>query len=329
MQKAYDEYEQLTWRRFYAAIEQAWALHADLLHPYYRDNLHVLAPFRSNIPTQSDLDGILEPIGWRCSWVAGYAPPWEVARMLARRTLPISRSIRPADEIFFGREPDLLHDIFGHLPSLMDGNYRRLLARWAEQASRQEPREIDRAHYHLNKVIAQSHDKVPDDVLCHATGASEQLSKFSAYCPTGVSVFDKLYFWIFEFGITETCGRRQVLGAGLLSSLSEFDRLAQGGIHTRRLDVATILSNYSISSTQNEYLIVPEADSYDVLIDEVAERTSQSLFAGPIGAQGSGLRTAAEGLHALEPSLVTSGDADRSDAGAERPAFSGDPDLTQ
>ncbi len=249
----YQERDHETWRRFYCAIEKLWVNHADILHPFYRQNIHVLNPFRDRIPSLVDIAGVLEPVGWTCAWVEGYAPPWDIARMLDKRIMPLSRSIRPPEEVFFAREPDLLHDLFGHLPALMSAEYRDLLSQWARVASKQPVTETDRAHYHLNKLIAQSHDKVPHDALAHLTEASQRLARFVSSSPTRVSILDKLYFWIFEFGLIEQQGQRQILGAGLLSSLSEVERFAAGSPTTGQLNVETIMSPYNISSAQTDY----------------------------------------------------------------------------
>jgi phenylalanine-4-hydroxylase len=183
--------------------------------------------------------------------------------------MPLSRSIRSPEEVFFGREPDLLHDLFGHLPSLMNGDYRRLLSQWAHVASRQPVTETDRAHYHLNKIIVQSHDRVPDGLFAHLTVASERLTQFVASRPTRCAIFDKLYFWIFEFGVIENSGRREILGAGLLSSLSEVQNFALGNTRIKRLSVDTILSPYNISSCQNEYFAAFDVSHYRDIISAV------------------------------------------------------------
>ncbi|XYI02198.1 hypothetical protein ACMHYB_21435 [Sorangium sp. So ce1128] len=265
----YQERDQETWRRFYTAIEKQWIDHHDVLHPFYIDNVHVLQPFKERIPSAAEIDQILEPIGWKCSFVEGYAAPWHIARMLARRVMPLSRSIRSPEEIFFGREPDLLHDLFGHLPSLMNEDYRRLLSQWAAAASMPLVTETDRAYYHLNKVIVQSHDKVPDGHLAHLTAASERLAQFLASQPTWISIFDKLYFWIFEFGVTETLGRWNILGAGLLSSLSEVKKFALGDAQVRRLNLDAILSPYNISSFQKEYFAAFGVSHFRDIISDV------------------------------------------------------------
>ncbi len=271
---SYQERDHETWRRFYGAIQRLWVDHADILHPFYRENVHVLSPFRDRIPSLVDITQVLKSVEWTCAWVEGYAPPWDIARMLAERIMPLSRSIRPPEEVFFAREPDLLHDLFGHLPTLMSAEYRNLLSQWARLAFKQPVTETDRAHYHLNKLIVQSHDKVPDEALAHLTEASKRLARFVSSSPTRVSILDKLYFWIFEFGLIEQHGQRQILGAGLLSSLSEVERFAAGSPTTGRLNVDTIMSPYNISSAQTDYYAASSMEHLHDVIDGVVKALS-------------------------------------------------------
>lgn len=258
-----------TWRRFFSEIERSWERFGFLLHPYYAEHIGRLSPFRDQIPTLGQINKLLQPIGWTARYVDGYAPPWQIAHLLAQQVLPMSRSIRSYDEVLFGREPDIIHDIFGHLPVLFGPEYRQLLSCWSDAASHAHVKELDKAHYHLNKLIVRSHDKVPSEALAHLTTAAREIDRFVAVQPSAALMYDKSYFWIFEFGIVEHQGQRKVLGAGLLSSLNELAKLATGAATTRPLSLDTLLAPYNISAMQDEYLVVDGIDQYFGLLNAV------------------------------------------------------------
>ena len=273
-----DEHE--TWRRFHAEFTRSMKRHEGLLHPFYKENLDVMAEFRDGIPSLATLNGILRTIGWSARYVEGYTPPWRVAQLLTQRVMPISRSIRPKDEIFFANEPDLIHDLFGHLPTLLHPGYRRLLLRWAQMASRAAITEFDRTHYHLNKLIVQAQDKVAPSMLQELTVAASSLATFSAHAPSSLQIFDKIYFWMFEFAIVQAAdGDRRIFGAGILSSLSELATLS-GDVATKPLTLSSILSPYNISRQQTAYLVADSESDFEAILAAVAPQPPLTIRSG-------------------------------------------------
>lgn len=264
-----------TWRAFHSEFFARIDRFEALLHPYYRQHLGVLARLKERIPTLSMIERILAPHGWTATYVDGYTAPWLIARLIARRVLPLSRRIRPPHEVFFASEPDLIHDVFGHLPCLLSPEYRKLLARWAQVASREPVTELDRAHYHLNKLIVQAQDRVPNGALSHLLTATQALGDYVAAQPSRAQIQDRIYFWIFEFGIVESASQRQILGAGILSSLTELTKIATQQVNTRLLTPASFLASYNISSEQSEYLTVRRERDFLDFLDAVAPRQRQ------------------------------------------------------
>ena len=72
------------------------------------------------IPKFSDLNKILEATsGWTLIGVEGLLPELDFFDHLANRRFPVSWWIRRPDQIDYIEEPDLFHDLFGHVPLLM------------------------------------------------------------------------------------------------------------------------------------------------------------------------------------------------------------------
>ena len=268
----YEPRDHETWRQFHGEYFARIRHLESLVHPYYRENISVLESLSKGIPSLHDIDAILAPIGWRATYVDGYAAPWLVARFLARRIMPLSRQIRPPQEVFFANEPDLIHDLFGHLPALLSPSYRQLLRRWAKVAAQESVTELDRTSFHLNKLIVQSQDHVPKQNFAHLLEATQALSAYVAAQPSRAQIQDRIYFWIFEFGMVEHRSERKVLGAGIISSLSELEKIATKPITTKPLTPTSFLASYNISSEQNEYLVVKQESDYFSFLDTLAPK---------------------------------------------------------
>jgi phenylalanine-4-hydroxylase len=74
-----------------------------------------------HIPRFSDLNQILAAAtGWQIVAVEGLLPELDFFTHLANRRFPVSWWIRRPDQIDYLEEPDLFHDLFGHVPLLME-----------------------------------------------------------------------------------------------------------------------------------------------------------------------------------------------------------------
>jgi phenylalanine-4-hydroxylase len=73
------------------------------------------------IPKFDDLNAVLgEATGWTLIGVEGLLPELDFFDHLANRRFPVTWWIRRPDQIDYIEEPDLFHDLFGHVPLLMN-----------------------------------------------------------------------------------------------------------------------------------------------------------------------------------------------------------------
>ena len=73
----------------------------------------------SGVPNMERLSDRLEALtGWRIVPVAGLVPDEVFFNHLANRRFPAGAFIRPEAEFDYLQEPDIFHDIFGHVPML-------------------------------------------------------------------------------------------------------------------------------------------------------------------------------------------------------------------
>jgi len=81
--------------------------------------LKTLSLSDGGIPDMEKLSDQLEKItGWRVVPVAGLVPDEVFFEHLANRRFPAGAFIRPEEELDYLQEPDVFHDIFGHVPLL-------------------------------------------------------------------------------------------------------------------------------------------------------------------------------------------------------------------
>ena len=73
------------------------------------------------IPKFADMDAALrEATGWTLVGVEGLLPELDFFDHLANRRFPVTWWIRRPDQVDYIEEPDLFHDLFGHVPLLMN-----------------------------------------------------------------------------------------------------------------------------------------------------------------------------------------------------------------
>jgi phenylalanine-4-hydroxylase len=69
------------------------------------------------IPNLADVNQRLRPrSGWRATPVSGFLPPDAFFAMLAARQFPTTTWLRSRESLAYIPEPDIFHDVFGHVP---------------------------------------------------------------------------------------------------------------------------------------------------------------------------------------------------------------------
>lgn len=79
--------------------------------------------------------------GWRAVPVSGFLPAPEFFRCLARRTFPTTVTVRSRAQLDYLPEPDIFHDVFGHVPLHASPAFADYLQRFGQIACRAEREE--------------------------------------------------------------------------------------------------------------------------------------------------------------------------------------------
>lgn len=90
---------------------------------------------RDRIPDLKDINSRLGPLtGWASRAVPGYVPAKGFFACIGRREFPTTIVIRPKDSIDYLPEPDIFHDIFGHVPLHADPVFADFLQTYGNAA---------------------------------------------------------------------------------------------------------------------------------------------------------------------------------------------------
>ena len=121
VQQPWDDYtatDHDVWRRLYARQRELLVGRAS--EAFLKAQAEMgLTPDR--IPRFDDLNRVLaDATGWQLVGVEGLLPELDFFTHLANRRFPVTWWIRRPDQFDYIEEPDLFHDLFGHVPLLMN-----------------------------------------------------------------------------------------------------------------------------------------------------------------------------------------------------------------
>jgi phenylalanine-4-hydroxylase len=117
------------WQAFstgdHAMWDRLFARQSDMLPGRAADaflrGLDVLRLSRPGIPDYHELNArLMAAAGWSVVAVPGLVPDAVFFEHLANRRFPAGNFIRTPDQIDYLQEPDIFHDVFGHVPMLAD-----------------------------------------------------------------------------------------------------------------------------------------------------------------------------------------------------------------
>lgn len=106
----------------------------------FMDSLSTLGISHERIPDFADVNEILmKRSGWQVVPVPGLIPDEPFFELLANRRFPAGNFIRTREQMDYIQEPDVFHDLFGHVPILADpvfGDYMEAYGKGGLKAAR-------------------------------------------------------------------------------------------------------------------------------------------------------------------------------------------------
>jgi phenylalanine-4-hydroxylase len=129
------------WDRYTAAEHQVWItlyerqtalLPGRACDPFLK-GLDALDLHRAGIPEFGRINEELQRLtGWTVVAVPGLVPDDVFFEHLANRRFPAGRFIRKPEELDYLQEPDVFHDVFGHVPMLTDPTFADYMQAYGE-----------------------------------------------------------------------------------------------------------------------------------------------------------------------------------------------------
>jgi phenylalanine-4-hydroxylase len=259
----YTEENQESWRRLYARIRARWDRYAN---DEFLRGIDLLDLPSGRIPLLEEVNRTLRPLtGFQAKAVSGYVPSYLFFDCLRRREFPTTITIRPADKLDYLPEPDIFHDVAGHVPMHTGRAFADTLVRFG-----------DCAHTAV-QTIAQVRDE--GEKCRRLTSIMKALSRF---------------FWFtVEFGLMR--GRRGVCayGSGLLSSYGEVEHAIESSEVQRYPAQLEWLINQGAEIDHYQPLLFI-VDSFEHLFDLVGE-LERWMREGKLDNVAPGLPEIAEG----------------------------------
>lgn len=88
------------------------------------------------VPDLSDVNARLSRLtGWSAVGVGGFIPAGSFFRCLSERQFPTTLGVRPRAQLDYLPEPDIFHDVFGHVPLHSDATFADFLQRFGQLAA--------------------------------------------------------------------------------------------------------------------------------------------------------------------------------------------------
>lgn len=236
----YSVENQETWRRLYARILPRWEKYAN---PRFMEGVTNLALNPDRIPRLEEINRFLEPLsGFKAKAVSGYVPAYLFFDCIRTRNFPTTITIRDGATPDYLPEPDIFHDVAGHVPMHTDRIFADVLVRFGEVARSAAVRaqEIQDAQQRVQVVESQ------------------------------IKALARFFWFTVEFGLMRDQGGLRVYGSGLLSSYGELAHCIESPMVQRYpFQLEWVINQYfEIDHYQPLLFIV---DSFDHLFDQVDE----------------------------------------------------------
>ncbi len=247
IQQPYDLYSEEnheTWRRLFARMRPRWEKYANRKFMQGIENL-MLDP--NAVPRLSDVNKFLSNLtGFKAKAVSGYVPAYLFFDCLRNRDFPTTITIRDGRKIDYLPEPDIFHDIAGHVPMHTDKAFADTLVRFGEVA------------------------KAASEHVANIADSQEQLHRVESI----IKAMARFFWFTIEFGLmrdkpgSETL---KVYGSGLLSSYGEIEHCIESPLVQRYpIQLEWVINQYfEIDHYQPLLFIVDSFDHLFSLVDEL------------------------------------------------------------
>jgi len=230
------------WKRLFSRMSDRWQRYAN---PRFLQGLDTLCLDPEAVPRLDDVNRFMAPrTGFRAKAVSGYVPAFLFFDSLRRREFPTTITIRDAERLDYLPEPDIFHDIAGHVPMHTDPAFADALVRFGDAAH---------TAVEIVRTIAD-----PAEQVRRTTSIMKAMARF---------------FWFtVEFGLMRAPDGRGVkaFGSGLLSSYGELQHSIESPeVQRYPIQLEWVVNQYFEIDHYQPLLFITE--SFEHLFDLVGE----------------------------------------------------------
>ena len=189
----YSEENHEAWRRLYARMLPRWDKYAN---EHFRAGIRSLSLPADRVPRLDDVNRFLRPLtGFQAKPVSGYVPAFVFFDCLHNREFPTTITIRSSGKLDYLPEPDIFHDIAGHVPMHTDRHFADTLVRFGECAH------------------------TAADIVSGIRDETERIHTLTNI----IKAMARFFWFTIEFGLMRSPNGLRVYGSGLLSSYGEIE----------------------------------------------------------------------------------------------------------
>ncbi|MEM6455198.1 MAG: phenylalanine 4-monooxygenase [Acidobacteriota bacterium] len=255
----YSADNQETWRRLYARMVPRWQRFA---HPRFLEGVDNLALSGDAVPRLEDINRFLEPLSaFKAKAVSGYVPAYLFFDCLRRREFPTTITIRDKDNLDYLPEPDIFHDVAGHVPMHTDRRFSDVLVRFGEVARKAASRA---------KTMPTREERI-------------------RVIESNIKAMARFFWFTVEFGLMRAepgSDDIRVYGSGLLSSFGEIEHaITSRYVQRYPFQLRWVINQYFEIDRYQPLLFI--VDSFTDLFEQV-ERLERWLTDGRLDAVSPG-----------------------------------------
>jgi phenylalanine-4-hydroxylase len=189
----YSEENHEAWRRLFARIQPRWERYAN---DHFLRGIEALELAPDRVPRLSEVNRRLQPLtGFQARPVSGYVPGFLFFDCLRRREFPTTITIRDKDRMDYLPEPDIFHDVAGHVPMHTEKEFADILVRFG-----------DCAHTAVEMT----------STVADRTERARRLTNI-------IKAMSRFFWFTVEFGLMRGPQGTCAYGSGLLSSYGELE----------------------------------------------------------------------------------------------------------
>jgi len=187
----YSEDNHAAWKSLFGRMRPQWDRFAN---EHFMRGIESLCLDPNRVPKLDDVNQFLNPLtGFKAKAVSGYVPAYLFFDCLSNREFPTTITIRRHDKLDYLPEPDIFHDIAGHVPMHTDKAFADTLVRFGE----------------LAKLAVEIGSEIKDE--------DEKLHRLNSI----IKSLARFFWFTIEFGLMKGKDGMKVYGSGLLSSFGE------------------------------------------------------------------------------------------------------------